>query len=408
MTDQNYTIPKGWKMTTLGDVEEIFTGRKDVNESNADGKYIFFSCSPETFRSDEYLRDDEAILIVGNGSYAGTVRYFSGKFDLYQRTYACILKNEKKGLFNQRFLFYFTKKYFEENFMGGSRGSSIPYIVRGDIENFEIPQLPLPEQHAIEAVLSSLDDKIELLCEQNKTLEATAQAIFKEWFVNFNFPGATGKMIDSELGEIPVGWMVGVLNHLCDKLASGGTPPTGTDEYWNGDINWFSTKELQDNYLFKSNKKITKKGLDNSSAKIFPKGTIVMAIYAAPTVGRLGILGVESTFNQAACGFVANEKISCNEFIYLFLFNSRDELNGLSNGAAQQNLNVGLVKNFKLVIPNESVMEIFKKVTRPIFEKRLNNSLQIQTLSTLRDTLLPKLMKGEIRVKSEKLKVKSL
>ena len=82
-----------WKETTLGEVVDIFTGKKDVNQTIADGKYIFFSCSPETFRSDDYICDDKAIIIVGNGSYTGTVRFYEGQFDLYQRTYACTLKN---------------------------------------------------------------------------------------------------------------------------------------------------------------------------------------------------------------------------------------------------------------------------------------------------------------------------
>jgi len=166
---------------------------------------------------------------------------------------------------------------------------------------------------------------------------------------------------------------------------------------YNGSINWFSTKELQDNFIFESEKKITELGLKNSSAKFFPKNTVIMAIYAAPTVGRLGILAKESTFNQAAVGFAAKNEIGY-PFIFLLLKHLRDQLNGLANGAAQQNLNVGLVKNFKIIIPDQEILKNFNLIVESVFEKILNNSFQIQTLSAIRDTLLPKLMRGEVRV----------
>ncbi|OGF60529.1 hypothetical protein A3C05_03460 [Candidatus Giovannonibacteria bacterium RIFCSPHIGHO2_02_FULL_45_40] len=405
---------RGWKETTLGEVAEIFTGRKDVNQTNPNGKYTFFSCSPEFFYSDDYIRDDDAIIIVGNGSYTGTVRFFSGKFDLYQRTYACVLKEETKKSFDIKFIFYYIKKYFEKNFMGGSRGSSIPYIVRGDIENFEIPMPPLPEQHSIAGVLGSLDDKIELLREQNETLEAIARAIFHEWFVEFNFPfnfvqgkpdeggkpykASGGKMVDSELGEIPEGWRVGKVEDLCERLASGGTPSTKNKEYYGGEIPWFSTKELNDNFLFDSEKNITDVGLENSSAKLFPAGTVLMAIYASPTVGRLGILAQEAAFNQAAVGLVADENVCSNTFIYFYLLSKRDALNNLTSGAAQQNLNVELIKNFLVTIPDNKTMSKFREWSEPIFNTMLNNASQLRELARLRDTLLPKLMSGEVRV----------
>jgi type I restriction enzyme S subunit len=97
-------MSNSWKETTLGEVVEIFTGKKDVNQTVPNGEHIFFSCSPETFRSNDYICDNKAIIIVGNGSYTGTVRFFEGKFDLYQRTYACTLKNDTRFEFDIKFL----------------------------------------------------------------------------------------------------------------------------------------------------------------------------------------------------------------------------------------------------------------------------------------------------------------
>jgi len=262
-------------------------------------------------------------------------------------------------------------------------GSGVPRIVLKDFKKVNISFPSLPEQERIAEVLLSLDDKIDLLQRNIKTLEQLAETLFRDWFVEKN---------DTSFTE-------GVLGDICSRIGSGGTPATKNKDNYNGNINWYSTKELNDSFVFNSISKITEQGLKRSSAKKFPKGTVVMAIYAAPTVGRLGILSNESTFNQAACGFVANEK-SCTEFLYLFLKSQRDELNQLATGSAQQNLNVGKVRNYPLIIPSIEVMNKFKNQVYTLFNKIETNQLQIQQLETLRDTLLPKLMAGSVRVEN--------
>ena len=126
-------IPEGWKVGKVKDFLRIFTGKKDVSKSTP-GKYKFFSCAPESITSNEYIHDGEAVLVSGNGSYTGRVSYYNGKFDLYQRTYACVpIKDDSKVVF-----FYYTLRYlFQPVFTGGKRGSSIPYIVLGDLADFK-------------------------------------------------------------------------------------------------------------------------------------------------------------------------------------------------------------------------------------------------------------------------------
>ena len=272
-----------------------------------------------------------------------------------------------------------------------SIGSTQAALTISGLKSIEIQLPPLPEQKAIASVLSSLDDKIDLLHQQNQTLEALAETLFRQWFIE--------RCPEPVEGEAKEDWEDCTIEDLCIKINSGGTPSTKIDSYYNGNINWYSTKELNDNYLFSSNSKITQEGLDNSSAKIFPAGTVVIAIYAAPTVGRLGILTEDSAFNQAACGLVANDKICSKEFLYLYLKNQRVELNLMASGSAQQNLNVGKIKSYPCFIPDSIIMEKFKFQVEPLFSKILDNSKQIQTLTKLRDTLLPKLMSGEVRVK---------
>ena len=147
------------KIISLGDICRIFTGKKDVNQTTKTGKYSFYSCSPNKLLSDEYLYDGEAIIIAGNGSYTGRVRYANEKFDLYQRTYACVLKDEEENI-STKYLYYYLKAKFEPRFIGGTRGSSIPYIVKGDISDFQIHLPSLEKQHEISSVLSNIDNKI--------------------------------------------------------------------------------------------------------------------------------------------------------------------------------------------------------------------------------------------------------
>ena len=284
---------------------------------------------------------------------------------------------------DSRFLsYYFQQKNFRDYILNISVGATMPSINTEILKAIPVSYPSLPEQKSIASILSSLDDKIDLLHRQNATLEKMAETLFRQWFVE----------------EAKEEWENCNLEDLCTQINSGGTPLTKIESYYNGNINWYSTKELNDNYLFESISKITQDGLDNSSAKLFPKGTVLIAIYAAPTVGRLGILGNQASFNQAACGLVANNKICCKEFIYLFLKSQRDELNAMASGSAQQNLNVGKIKSYPSFIPDEMSMAKFKKKVVPLFDKIEKNAGQIRTLTSLQDTLLPKLMSGEVTV----------
>ncbi len=131
----NRNIPADWEVKKLGDLCRIFTGKKDVSK-RIPGDYAFFSCAPEKLSSNEYLYDGQAILVSGNGSYTGRVSYYDGKFDLYQRTYACVLKNTSASVMPY---LYFTMKYlFEPAYSGGTHGSAIPYIVMNDLTNYSI------------------------------------------------------------------------------------------------------------------------------------------------------------------------------------------------------------------------------------------------------------------------------
>ena len=130
-------MPEGWKEKTLDTFCNIFTGRKNANASVTDGKYKFFTCSPNVLPIDSFIFDGDAIIISGNGAYTGRTRFYSGKFDLYQRTYACTMKKDQNR--DYIFILYWIIKFvLSKKIMGGTHGSAIPYIVMDDIAKFVI------------------------------------------------------------------------------------------------------------------------------------------------------------------------------------------------------------------------------------------------------------------------------
>lgn len=295
------------------------------------------------------------------------------------------------------FLYYYLQ---QENVKQSIRniavGATMPSINTKLLSEIRVSIPSLNIQKRIASILSSLDDKIEVNRKINENLEQQAQALFKSWFVDFE-PFKNGEFVESELGIIPKGWRVERIEDLSQKMASGGTPKSLNKDYYLGNIKWYSTKELKDCFLFDSEKHISEDALKNSSTKMFPEGTVLMAIYASPTVGRLGILTNPATFNQAAVGIVPKENVG-SEFIYLSLLSERTNLNNLASGAAQQNLNVGIVKNYNILVPEQKALDRFNRLARSYFLLLKKNTEESRRLAELRDTLLPKLMSGELKV----------
>ena len=321
-----------------------------------------------------------------------------------------ILKEE----FDVEFFYYLFKDKTEyiKNFASGSTFQEVSGSVVKNL-SFLIP--PKQEQKRISNILSKLDKKIELNLKMNETLEDIAKTLFKSWFIDFDpvrakaegRPTGLSKEIsdlfpdsfeDSELGEIPSGWQIKEIQELCESISSGGTPKRKQKDYWeNGTIDWFKTGELRDTYLLESEEKITDSAVKESSCKLWNKGTILFAIYASPTVGRLGILTKPSTSNQAAAGLMPKESVGMPFLKNLLLF-SRKEMQHIASGAAQQNINVGILKEFKVISPNHEIAGHFSKINEPIEKKIFSNLREISYLSQIRDLLLPKLISGELKI----------
>ncbi|WP_405246654.1 restriction endonuclease subunit S [Cellulophaga sp. Asnod2-G02] len=262
-----------------------------------------------------------------------------------------------------------------------------------ELREVEILLPEIKEREAIASILSALDDKIENNLAMNKTLEEMTMALYKHWFVDFG-PFKEGKFIDSELGEIPEGWEVKELGEIYNTT-SGGTPSRKIMEYYeNGTIPWVKSKELYGNFIVQTEEKITELGLSKSSAKLVPKKTVMLAMYGA-TVGESSILSSEASCNQAICAIMQKE-IS---YVYIFQFLRffKNDILNQAVGSAQQNISQAIIKNLKIIAP-PSNLEVFEKIEL-LYSKAEKNLIENQTLTQLRDTLLPKLISGEVRLK---------
>jgi len=263
----------------------------------------------------------------------------------------------------------------------------------------EIPLPPLPTQRRIASILSAYDDLIENNTKRIEILEEMARSLYREWFVHFRFPGHEKvKLVDSELGKIPEGWEVLPLSEVFDT-SSGGTPSRKHPEYYEGgEIPWVKTRELNDTWIIDTEEKITELGLKKSSAKLFPKGTLLVAMYGA-TVGVLGVLDLDACTNQACCAVLPKNGSAFGlAFARGYFFEIRQQLIGQALGAAQPNISQQVICRQPVVRPPESLAGLFEQTSGPILELSGNLIRKNQVLRQTRDILLPKLISGEIDV----------
>lgn len=293
------------------------------------------------------------------------------------------------------FLYYFlSSKEGKEIALSLLNGTTQKYITLGELRSFpvSVPE-SLDEQREIAGVLGCLDDKIELLRKENKTLEEIAQTLFKEWFVNFNFPGAIGRMIDSELGKIPEGWRAGRLGEVCN-ISIGRTPPRKEEEWFlenPNDVKWISIKDMGTSgaYIFQTSEYLTQEAVENFNIPVIPENTVVVSFKM--TLGRTTITTETMLSNEAIAHLkLRDENKIFSEFLYLFIKNFDFNTLG-STSSIVTAVNSQSIKGIDILIPDSEVLVAFEVIVKPIFKKLKMNSQEIQTLSKLRDGLLDKI-----------------
>ena len=280
--------------------------------------------------------------------------------------------------------------------VGGGSGSGTPIISKNKFAKFRfLVEDNLPTQQKIASILSAYDRLIENNTRRIRLLEQMAENIYKEWFVRFRFPEHEKvEMING----LPKGWKrTKLIKNI--KTSSGGTPSRNKGEYYkNGTIPWIKTGELQDCILINTEECITEDAVNNSSAKLFPKGTLLMSMYGV-NVGKLGISEIEATCNQACCVFTPKH-IDYKYYLFHYLKSIREYLLSISFGAAQQNLSQELIKSIRVLFPDEKTNISFVKEVEPLFKEISIIQQQNQLLTRQRDLLLPRLMSGKLEVKS--------
>lgn len=244
-----------------------------------------------------------------------------------------------------------------------SRSWTFPQITFDSISHFSILLPPLPEQIAIASVISSFDDKIELLREENKTLEQTAQTIFQEWFGKYG--------VDDEL---PEGWRVGKLGEVCE-ITSGKRPDNTSNN---------KTEQYQIPLIGAS------KIMWYVESYLFDWKTIV--------IWRVGTHWEIQKYNEKIYPSDNTLVLKSDNFVFAYQILKNIDYEKMNRGAVQPLITQTDMKNYPIIIPSEKVFLEFQNITNSIFEKIENNEIQIQSLSKTRDELLPRLMKGEVRV----------
>ena len=308
--------------------------------------------------------------------------------------HVAIIRPRKEELDNH-YLLYYLQHYKRQLLQIASAGATRNAITKAMIENLILPcPKSLADQHRIASILSSLDRKIELNNKINADLEEMAQAIFKNWFVDFE-PFKDGKFVDSELGMIPEGWKVGTLGEFC-KCLLGGTPSRSKEEYWNGEVNWINSGEINKFRILEASEKITELGLAKSATKLLPKKTTVLAITGA-TLGQVSLLEIDTCANQSVIGVLENTEVPY-EYIYPFIKDRIEMLIQHQTGGAQQHINKDNVESLIFLLPAINVLEDYISLVSPMYKRIESQCFENLYLSTLRDTLLPRLMSGELEV----------
>lgn len=326
------------------------------------------------------------------------------------------------------FIYYYFKSPTGQNaLLMNTSQTGVPAISRPvtSLKGIQLSLPPIKEQRAIAHVLGTLDDKIELNRKQNEALEAMARALFKAWFVDFapvrakmggrwqqgqTLPSLPAhlydifpdRLVDSEFGEVPDGWRYSTIGAEVSVLG-GSTPSTKEADFWEGGHHcWATPKDLSAlkfPVLLDTDRKISDAGLAKISSSLLPVGTVLLSSRAP--IGYLAITEVPTAINQ---GFIAMkcDGILPNVFVLAWCRESMDAIVGNANGSTFQEISKSNFRPLPVVVPSEPVLESYRKSAGSLYRQMAENERESRSLAQLRDTLLPKLVAGELCIADAK------
>lgn len=380
-----------WKEYSLGDVCSRLSSGKNIKASEVhnDGLYPVFGGNGIRGFTDKQNFNGECAVIGRQGAYCGNVRYFNGV--AYMTEHALVLQGNEKS--ETQFLAYLLSIMDLGRLSGQSAQPGL------SVKTLKIQKVSLPnlsDQRKIAGILSALDAKIENNNKINANLEAQAEALFKSWFVDFT-PFKDQPFVDSELGPIPQGWKVGKLGDI-GEIVGGSTPSKSKPEYYTTHgIAWLTPKDLSTSkakFTSRGEIDITDEGYNSTSTKLMPRGSVLFSSRAP--IGYLTIAKNEICTNQGFKSLVPNG--AGTGFIYYTLRHLTPQIENRATGSTFKEASATLMRSVETIVPPTSILNKFEELLRPILQFQEKKEEENQRLAALRDTLLPKLMSGEIKL----------
>ena len=348
---------------------------------------------------DEALYSGEAILLPRKGTLSN-IMYVNESFWTVDTMYYAVVNDKLADAF---YLYSYLSQLDLSNL---DSGSTLPSMTKSAYESIVVKLPDLNIQKAVANILFNIRKKLETNNQINQELEAMAKTLYDYWFVQFDFPDQNGKPYKSSGGmmvyhpefkrKIPEGWRVEKIEDIA-KTGSGGTPKsTNVSYYSNGEIPWINSGELEQTVITSTSNFITEEGLNNSSAKIFPSGTILVAMYGA-TAGKVSFLTFEASTNQAICAIMLKD-IRMRYYLKNVIEDLYQYLVKLSTGSARDNLSQDMIKNIKVVIPSNDILDRYYDFSNNIIKEITKKQQENEKLTQLRNWLLPMLMNGQVKV----------
>jgi type I restriction enzyme S subunit len=388
-------MPQNWKTYKLEEIAVIKYGKD--HKKLEEGSYPCYGTGGIMRYVDKYLFNEESVLIPRKGSL-NNIYYINEPFWTVDTLFWTKVNSEK---IIPKYLYYNFKTI---DFASKDVGSAVPSLTTSLLNEIEVCIPPLPEQKAIASILSALDDKIELNLQQNKTLEEMAMALYKHWFVDFG-PFQDEEFIDSELGMIPEGWEVRRVNELFkDKPINGLYKKK---EFQGFGSRWLKMKSVygldiitneEMELIDVSKKEIEKYGCVKNDI-VFGRTSLILE-----GIGTCAIIkSYENTpiFESNLFRFRFDENLVLPDLMFLYFKSrlGREEVKKLARQTSAVSITSSDVSNIKIALPSKEVQLVLGSNIERLLEKIVLNNQENQTLSKLRDTLLPKLISGEVRVK---------
>ena len=285
---------------------------------------------------------------------------------IISQAYTCFEICNKDELDPHYLMMWFSRPEFDRYARYMSHGSAREIFSWEELCNVTLPVPLIDIQREIVFEHNAVQNRIKLYNQLIEKLEATTLALYKHWFVDFEFPDKNGNpykssggaMVESEFGEIPTGWHIKKIKEFANKVRSGGTPSRDEERFWNkNEIPWLKTGEVANKVLINAEEHITFEGSQFSSAKILPINTVLIAMYGeGKTKGQSGYLRIQAAVNQACCAIICSNE-SQSSYLYYFLRYNQRKIASLANGGAQPNLSKELIEEITIIEPEDSILK---------------------------------------------------